>query len=229
MIKIVHKDIETPIVLDCLSPFVLSVESSKEYYNFVVQLEDAFTAKESEFSFWEGDKFVSPDKCGEMIANPFCFDATDKKIVNLLYKKLQNNYNDGSFILKFNEINASIEDFLYDLCSSVDFSIDHECPSLEDLLKICSVKPSKTYDGLIEKLICYINIFAELKRTEFFVLVGIKDVLTEEEIELLYRHCALNKIALFLVERRTEKRKKNERKIIITEDLCEIVENIPEM
>ena len=155
---------------------------------------------------------------------------TDKKIVNLLYKKLQNNFNDGAFITEFNEINAKIETFLYDLCSTVDFSLGHECVSLESLLKVCSVKPSETYDNLLEKLICYINIFSELKAISFFVLVGVTDVLSDEELVLLYRHCELNKIELLLIERgRTEKRGNNERKIIITEDLCEIVENFPEM
>ena len=143
---------------------------------------------------------------------------------------MQNNFNDGTFITEFNEINAKIETFLYDLCSTVDFSLGHECVSLEGLLKVCSVKPSETYDSLLEKLICYINIFTELKAISFFVLVGITDVLSDEELALLYRHCELNKIELLLIERgRPEKRGNNERKIIITEDLCEIVENFPEM
>lgn len=62
------------------------------------------------------------------------------------------------------------------------------------------------------------------------MLIGIKDVLSESEISELYKHCALNKVALFLLERgRGEKTLDSERKIIITEDLCEIVENIPEI
>ncbi len=230
MIRVSHKNIETPLILDSGSPAVLSIENSKEYYNFVTEFEKAFSGEESKFSFWNGNESVSPEKQGEIIVSPFYFEMTDKKIVNLLYKKLQNNFNDGAFITEFNEINAKIETFLYDLCSTVDFSLGHECVSLESLLKVCSVKPSETYDNLLEKLICYINIFTELKAISFFVLVGVTDVLSEEELILLYRHCELNKIELLLVERgRTEKRGNNERKIIITEDLCEIVENFPEI
>ncbi len=229
MISVAHKHIETFIELNSGSPFVLTVENSKEYYRFIVELEKAFSGELSEFSFWKGDDRVSPEKYGEIILSPFYFEATDKKIINLLHKKLQYNYNDGEFILSFNEINAKIESFLYDLCATVSFSIDHDELAIEDLLKVCSVKPSKTYDGLLEKLICYINVFIELKSVTFFVLTGIKDVLSEEEIDLLYKHCELNKVELLLLERRTdEKTFENERKIIITEDLCEIVENIPE-
>ena len=228
--KICNKNIETPIFLRSDSPFVLSVENSKEFYRYAVDFEKAFSGERGEFSFWEGDVNISPDKNGEIILSPFYFEATDKKIINLLYKKLQSNFNDGSFISEFNEVNARIDNFLFDLCGTVDFSLEHDFLSLESLLKACSVKPAKTYDSFLEKLICYINVFISLKSVSFFVLVGIKDVLTEEEILSLYKHCELNKVSLFLLERgRGEKTSANERKIIITEDLCEIVENISEM
>ena len=230
MIKISDAHIETPMLLDSDSPLVLSIENSKEFYYFATELEKAFLGEESDVSFWKDTERVSAEISGEIILSPFYFDMSDKKIVNLLYKRLVKNYNDGSFIVKFGEICSETESFLYDLISTVDFAVEQTPFSIEDLLKLCSVKPTKTYDTLLEKLICYINIFAELKSVSFFVLVGFKDVLTPEETTLLYKHCALNKIELFLLERKSyEKLPDNERKIIITEDLCEIVENIPEM
>lgn len=98
---------------------------------------------------------------------------------------------------------------------------------IEDTLKVCGVKPSKNYDTLIEKLVCYINIFIELKSVSFFVLVGFRDVLSDEDLIALIDHCKLNKVGLFFLESgKCRKRLQEERKIIITEDLCEIVENI---
>lgn len=230
MIRLSDRNIETPIFLDPSSPFVLSVENSKEFYKFAFELKNAFLGEESDFTFWDDDKNIPPDKFGEIILSPFYFEATDKKIINLLHKKLQNNYNDGAFIAEFNAITCRLESFLCDLCSTVDFALEYDGISLEDVLKVCSVKPAKTYDSLLEKIVCYINIFISLKNVSFFVLVGIKDVLSEEELLLLYRHCEANKVALFLLERgRGEKIIPIERKIIITEDLCEIVENITDL
>lgn len=228
MIRISNKHIETPIVLDSASPFVLSIENSKEFFRIVTEIKNAFAGETSEFSFYNESEAISPEKHGEMILSPFYFEFTDKKLINLLYKKLQYNFNQGDFIVGFNEINANVDSFLYDLCATVDFSLEHEELTIESLLKTCSVIPTKTYDTLIEKLVCYVNIFIELKAVSFFVLVGIKDVLSDEDLSLLYKHCEMNKVGLFLIERRTDEKKiKNERKIIITEDLCEIVENIP--
>ena len=227
MIRLSHINVETPMVLDSNSPRTLAVENPGEYYTFVNELSDAFNGEESEFSFWSDDVRILPEKSGDIILSPFFFDATDKKIIALLYKKLQKNYLDGAFLSDFNEINARLENFLYDLCSTVGFSLEHNCLSIEDTLKVCGVKPSKNYDTLIEKLVCYINIFIELKSVSFFVLVGFRDVLSDEDLIALIDHCKLNKVGLFFLESgKCRKRLQEERKIIITEDLCEIVENI---
>lgn len=223
MIKISHKNIETPIELKEGSPLILSVENQREFYKFVSDLNRAFSEGESEFSFWvDGERFL-PDKRGEIVLSPFYFDATDKKIVNLLHKKLQNNFCDGSFIVDFNAINASLELFLDNLCSTVDFAVEYNALTIEDVFKSCGIKPAKTYDRLLEKLVCYVNILIELKSLSFIVLTGFKNVLTVDELQAFYKHCDLKKVSVLLVEGKVFDEKFSiERRITITEDLCEI-------
>ena len=109
---------------------------------------------------------------------------------------------------------------------TVDFALDYSEICLEDLLKACNVKPLEIYQSFLEKIICYINIFTELKNIKFFVFIGIKDILSNEDLVALYKHCSLHKVGLLLLE--SYKKREllpTERAIIITEDLCEIVEN----
>lgn len=118
---------------------------------------------------------------------------------------------------------------MQNLFDTVDFSLDYSEISLEDLLKACNVKPAKVYDSFLEKLICYINIFTELKSIRFFVFVGLKDILSDEDLLSLYNHCSLQKVELLLLESSKKRSLLScERAIIITDDLCEIVENIKE-
>lgn len=229
MIRVSNPHIETHIILEEKSPVVLTVENPNEYYRTVNALSSAFNDEESQFTFWDGENELVPSKCGELILSPFFFDAADKKTVNLLLKKLENNYHDGDFIVKYNAIVAHIEEFLYGLCSTVDFQIEFNEIALPELLKVCGIKPSKNYDCLLEKLICYINVYAKLKSVSFFVIVGIKSVLSNEELQCLYKHCELEKISLLLIESAEKSRVKNERMITITDDLCEIVANIEEV
>lgn len=227
MIKISHKNIETPIELKEGSPLILSVENQREFYKFVSDLNRAFSEDESEFSFWvDGERFL-PDKRGEIVLSPFYFDATDKKIVNLLHKKLQNNFCDGSFIVDFNAINASLELFLDNLCSTVDFAVEYNALTIEDVFKSCGIKPAKTYDSLLEKLVCYVNILIELKSLSFIVLTGFKNVLTVDELQAFYKHCELKKVLVLLAEGKVfDEKFPIERRITITEDLCEICDSV---
>jgi len=186
----------------------------------------SFNGELSDFTFWQDDEQIKPDKYGDMIVNAFSFDLTDKKIVTLLYKKLHNNYNESDLIPQLNKINANIGFFLQELFQTVDFALDYAELTPDDVFKICSVKPSIVYDSFLEKIICYINILVELKNTRFFVFVGLKDVLNDDDLKLLYNHCALKKVCLLLVESSKKRPLLSfERAIIITDDLCEIVEN----
>lgn len=230
MIRISTANVETEMVLSDYSPLILIEENPCEFFKTVDSLNKAFSEDDSDFTFWDNDESLSPQKKGEILTDLFSFELTDKKIINLLYKKLQNNFLSGSYLVPFNEIIARTDNFLSDLFSTVDFSLDYNEFTLEDLLKTCSVKPAKTYDSLLEKIICYINVFASLKNICFFVFVNIKDVLPDEQLKQLYKHCSLHKISLFLIE--SQKKRPllaEERAIIITEDLCEIVENFSDL
>ena len=226
MITIVNPDIETEIVLSEEKTTVLIAESPREYYKLVTEMAKALDGDPSDFSFWSDSERIKPDKCGEMLLNVLSFDLSDKKIVSLLFKKLQSNYLDIGLLAELNKINAGVGVFLQELFGTVDFALDYDELTIEDLLKACAVKPSKAYESLLEKIVCYINVFIELKNIEFFVFVGLKDVLTDDDLKLLYDHCALKKVGLLLIERFKERPLlAEEQAIIITDDLCEIIEN----
>ena len=192
-------------------------------------MQKAINGELSDFTFWENGTQLQPSKTCEMLLSVFNFDLVDKKILSLLYKKLQSNFIEGDFILSLNKINAQVVSFLQSLCQTVDFSLEYSEILLENLLKTCDVKPAKMYNTVLEKLVCYINILTELKNIKSLVCVGLKDIFTDEDLKELYKHCALQKISLFFIE---SSKKRNllpdERAVIITEDLCEIVENYNE-
>lgn len=224
--KIISANIETPIELNCDSPFVLCFENPKEYYNTVQEFVAAFRGECSEFTFWSGDDKISAEKSGEILVDIFSFELTDKKIISLLHKRLQQNFNENDLIFKFQKVKAASEQFILELCATEEFALEYNEVSLEALLKICNVKPERNYNSLLEKIICYLNILEELKGVCNFVLVGVKNVLNDEELCQLYRHCQLHKLSLLLIEYgKGRPILPVERAVIVTDDLCEIVVN----
>lgn len=230
MITVANPNLQTKIEISPEYVSLLIIENPGEYFKTVCGLQNAMEGELSDFTFWNGTTQLQPSKIGELLLSAFSFELADRKILSLLYKKLQNNFLNGEFIVGFNAINTQIGAFLQSLCQTVDFSLDYSELVLEDLFKACNIKPAKTYESFLEKLICYINIFTELKNIQFFIFIGLKDILSDENLTLLYRHCALQKVGLLLIES-SKKRSllPNEHAIIITEDLCEIVENFNRM
>lgn len=225
-LQLSHPNLENQLLLDELRPTLLIVENPHEYYAFVTDLMDELQGVPSRFSCWEDTERVRGDKVGDVVADLFNFDVVDKKITSLLYKKLTKNYFNGAFVADFNKINSELQLFLQNLCSTVDFALDFGEISLDDVFKACSVKPLRTYQSYLEKIICYINLLTELKGTYLYAFVGLKDVLSDDDLRLLHNHCRLNKVYLLLIES-SKKRPllAEERAVIITDDLCEITEN----
>lgn len=226
MIKVAHPHIETPMFLSSENPLVVTIENPKEYYNCVCSLAEAFNGGESDFTFWEENKQVKAAEKGDFVIDNFSFSVCDKKIINLLYKKLQNNFFRSDFMLNLNKLNSIAENFLFDISDTVDFPLVYDELTLESIFKAVQIKPAENYDSLLEKTVSYINVLVELKNIDFMVFVGLKGVLSNEELQKLYYHCELKKVALLIIEcYKSRPMLKNEKGIIITEDLCEIVEN----
>lgn len=224
--RISSERLETQIELDVSRPFLLCIESPKEYFNTVNELMNAFAGNISEYTFWDGDKQINAEKEGELLTDMFSFGLSDKKIINLLYKRLQSNFNNGQLIFEFQKLRSVSEHFLSNLCETEDFALTYSEMTFDALLKAVSIRPEENYETLLEKVICYINLFIELKNIRFLAFVGLKSVLSDEDLRLLYRHSKLHKLSLLLVEcGKIRPLLEEEKVIIITEDLCEIVEN----
>ena len=224
-IKISHVHLETPLILSENYVQLLIVENPNQFYNMVLDLVEQFDGKDGKFVFSQEGKIVSADKYGALVSNLFNFDLNDKKVLSLLHKRIE-SISYGEKVMLFNELSAKTVEFLEEIAFCVPFSLDYNEPQPIDFFKMVGVKFEKQYDSLEEKIVCYINALIELKKCEFFIFVNLKSVLSDEKLKNIYAHCLSEQVGLLLVE--DAKRRpllSQEKAIIITEDLCEILEN----
>ncbi len=227
MTKFVLVGLETPIELKENSVASLNVENGSYFYDLVCEIKKLFNGENSFFSFWYDGKMTNPSKSGELIDDFFDFGANDKKILNLLYKRIDSATNACDGIVKMNEINEKIYNLYADVFHDLPFLLDSSALTVTDLLKATDVKFVENYSSFVEKFVCYVNILAELKNVNFLVCVNLKSVCSHDDFTEIFKHCQREKISLFLIESGPVKYAiPEERAIIITEDLCEIVENI---
>ena len=225
-IVLTHIHLETPIVISEDSVKLLIVENPSEFYKMVCDLNSQFDGEEGDFVFSANCQIIPARKCGAIISNLFNFELNDKKILNLLYKKLE-SVALGEKVSLFNELVSNTMRFIGEVAYSVPFLLDYDEFQPADYFKQSGVKFAKTYDSLEEKIICYVNALIELKCCDFFVFVNLKSVLNDEKLLKIYKHCQAEQVGLLLIESQKGNRGllPCEKAVVITEDLCEIVEN----
>lgn len=228
-IQIAHVHLETPLILSDEFVQVLVVENPEEFYAMVFDLNRQFDGEQGAFVFSRNGQTVDVCKNGTIISDLFHFDLNDKKIITALYKRLE-QVALGEKIILFNELTSKTMAFISELAFEIPFAIEYGEPQPSDYFKISGLKFEKNYENLEEKIICYINALIELKGCDFFIFVNLKSVLNDERLLRLYEHCNREQVGVLLIESRKQRPLlPMEKAIIITEDLCEILENYDEM
>lgn len=228
-IKIAHVHLETPLVLSEERVQLLIVENPHEFFKMVSDLVGQFDGTTGTFVFSRNGQMIEVAKYGAILSNFFHFDLNDKKILTLLQKRLE-TISFGEKLTLFHELSAKTMEFLGEIAFCVPFALDYSEPQPIDYLKTAGVKLEKDYESLEEKIICYLNALIELKTCEFFVFVNIKSVLNDEKLLQVYEHCRKEQVGLLLIESgKTRPLLPVEKAVIITEDLCEILENYEEI
>lgn len=225
-IKIAGIHIETPLTLTENYVQLLIIENPAEFYKTVTSLLCIMEGGSGEFVFSRSGKEISAEKTGCMVSDLFVFTPNDKKILTLLYKKLTDSALSSVNLLTFNELNTKILQFIENITYQLPFDLNYAELHPADCFKAVGLKFNEENESLLEKIICYINLSVELRETEFFVFVNLKSVLGDKDLRALYKHCRLEKVGLLIVENsKVRSLLENEHAVIITDDLCEIVEN----
>ena len=224
-IKVAHVHLENTLTICNDYVQVLIVENPSEFYNMILSLNGQFDGADGDFAFSRDGTIISAQKNGAIISDLFGFDVNDKKIITSLHKNLE-EIAYGEKIALFNQIESNITAFLEELAFASPCAVDYTIPKASDLFKAASLKFANAYESLEEKIVCYINALIQLKKCEFFVFVNLKSVLSDEKLAKIYSHCLLEQVGLLLIESaKIRPLLPNEKAVIITEDLCEIVEN----
>jgi len=224
--NIAHCEIET--VFDVQKDVVnlLIVENPEKFTEYCFDLKMQFEGGEGNFALSRDGKTLSFQKTGIFFDNLFNLDFTDKKVSSLLVKKLEANFAGGDFLLQFNELTAKISEFMQNLTDTTDLPVSFTEPDLTTLLKMVGVAVSADSNSLAEQIICYLEIFIELKNVQIATFVNLKSFLNDEQLAYLYKFCAQKDVSLLLLESsKLRPLLSGEKAVVITDDLCELVEN----
>lgn len=226
MRQLAYTHIDKIMKLDGITKHLIVIENPHEFYNVVSTLNTQTSSSCEGFVLTENDtmKEIQLSKESDILIDYFNMEFNSKKIQNLINSKAIQLINNSELRVDFAESAKQITKFIDSVISRLEIrTISEKEIELIDILKLCNLKILEWYSTPLEMIVNYINIITKLKRIDILFLVNVKQILTEEEMLQLYKHCSYIKLNLVLIESKVPVRKLEDEEVIhIDDDLCEV-------
>jgi len=226
MRQLAYTHIDKIMKLDGITKHLIVIENPHEFYNVVNTLNTQTSSSCEGFVLTEYDtmKEIQLSKESDILIDYFNMEFNSKKIQNLINSKAIQLINNSELRVDFAESAKQITKFIDSVISRLEIrTISEKEIELIDILKLGNLKILEWYSTPLEMIVNYINIITKLKRIDILFLVNVKQILTEEEMLQLYKHCSYIKLNLVLIESKVPVRKLEDEEVIhIDDDLCEV-------
>ena len=136
------------------------------------------------------------------ILNIMDLDLNTKKNLNSLNKILQKTTYEN-FYKDLENLKTRISEIVKTISLELEVSISIKDEiKTDDLFKIMEIKFAENQENILEKLINYIIVMSKLQRKYIFLVLHLKEYLTEEEISVLIKELSLHEIFIIDFETR---------------------------
>ena len=220
--KLVEREygIEVDIKENIVSIIVL--EDVKLRLPLIYELFSQTSGKEGNWLLFENDKSFDLGKKVELILEPLTLTLNNKKVKTKLYQDIKTIAQDYCFSQGL-EVHSQICNYLENMLDKLPYPIKYdEDWDVSEILKAYNVELVEEYDNIFEKLYNYIKLVNTVCGTDIFIMVNIKQNLTDEQITEFYKMAAYGKIQLVLIEFSTNNKRDCEELYILDNDDCVI-------
>lgn len=201
---------------------IIVLEDVKLRLPLINELFSQTFGKEGNWLLFENDKSFDLGKKVELILEPLTLTLNNKKVKTKLYQDIKTIAQDYCFSQGL-EVHSQICNYLENMLDKLPYPIKYdEDWDVSEILKAYNVELVEEYDNIFEKLYNYIKLVNTVCGTEIFVMVNIKQYLTDDQITELYKMAAYGKIQLVLIEFSINNKRDCEELYILDNDDCVI-------
>lgn len=192
--------LEHQIELSPESGFSCEIENKTYFYRLV---KDLFTINDGapieDIKIYANNEEIGLTNKFNIITDYFNFGFDSKKIQIAINKYLISNIEETDKE-DYNKIFKQLYKKTKKIADRIDIDLEiTEEYTIEDLIKILKIVP-KTANTLLDNLFILLDITKCLQISEVTVFVNLKQYLSKNELEELYKYAVYNKITLLLVD-----------------------------
>lgn len=222
--KLIERELGIEIELKENTIAVLVVEDVSLRLPIIEALYLQLTGKEGNWLLVENEKTYELSKNAELILEPFSLQLNNKKAKTKLYHEMKMVTDDLMYSQGI-EVHSHICNYLETLLEKIPYPITYENDwNVLELFKCYDVQLADESGDVSEKLFYYIKLMNQLCGVNLFIIVNLKQYLSEEQLMEFYKLGQYNKIQLVLIEFNVgDKKMACEDMYILDKDDCVII------
>lgn len=202
---------------------ILVIENKQFYRKLIHALKESVSGNESYFKIIENLEEKDLSKMSAFITDVFDININESKIINKIYNILIEESNGSELYdqkIKFeNEINKFIEELIF----RFDYDLTYDHIDYKNIFKGVNLHMEDDFQGLMEKLLEYIDISYKLLDKKIFFVLNLNCYFNSDELEELRRYLCYNNVVVVLLQNRLDLEiQKSENIKIIDLDLDDI-------
>lgn len=170
----------------------------------------------------ENDTPVPIAKNVEIIDRYIPFELNTKTIINSVSSALEKCAVNEENIGRTLALTAEIEKYLIDLAFEFPCEISFTSVSSSSLIKHSGISVESNLSSISEKVCEYMELITEFDRKKLFVTINMRSFVDDEEMEKFVETALIHGYNIIAIESCAYKMLKNEKRLIIDDDLCEI-------
>lgn len=201
----------------------LSIEilNTDLFQSFIREMLSGFETGCEQAVIYEEDKQVAFNS-GLVITDLFRFDVNDKKLLTRLTQDIVKRMNiDADFMNRFDNISSQFIQLIKEFTLDEPMEIDYNDVKVEDYVKLFSPRISTVFDGISASLTAFLQFSARFKLYKFIAVVGLNDLLGEDETQEIKRQARACSIPLLLIDHFRHAHKRGEKVLTISEGFDE--------
>jgi CRISPR-associated protein Csn2 len=221
--KLVHSLLNEIFILnDEEKVNILVVENQNLFTELLVDLNNQINKQEGGFILSKDNTPIEIFNNMILLTEFIAFEINKRTLVNKLYKRSDIISQNEDFYLKTKELYSYISEYAFNLSDYIGFDIDFLNEfSVSSILKAIDFKFREDYLTISEKIIEYMLLVRELEGDMCFVLVNLRNYISDNEIDDFYKTVLYNKLKVLIISANDYPCSVYEKKTIIDKDLCE--------